>query len=80
MDEVERAYYARPLWQRMAVVTAGVIMNVILAIVVISFLFATQGVPLPTDNIIVTEVAPNSPAAIAGILKNDRILKIDGKQ
>lgn len=80
VDEVERAYYARPLWQRMAVVTAGVIMNVILAIVVISFLFATQGVPLPTDNIIVTEVAPNSPAAIAGILKNDRILKIDGKQ
>lgn len=80
VDEVERAYYARPLWQRMAIVTAGVIMNVILAIVVISFLFATQGVPLPTDNIIVTEVAPNSPAAIAGILKNDRILKIDGKQ
>jgi regulator of sigma E protease len=80
VDEVERAYYARPLWQRMAVVTAGVIMNVILAIVLISFLFGTQGVPLPTDTIIVTEVSPGSPAAIAGILKNDRIIKIDGKQ
>ena len=79
VDEVERAYYARPLWQRMAVVTAGVIMNVILAIVLISFLFATQGVPLPSDNIIITEVSHNSPAEIAGIQKNDRILKINGK-
>ncbi len=79
-DEVERAYYARPLWQRMAVVTAGVIMNVILAIVLISFLFGTQGVPLPTDNIIVTEVAHSSPAEIAGLRKNDRILSINDKK
>ena len=79
-DEVERAYYARPLLQRMAVVTAGVIMNVVLAIVLISFLFATQGVPLPTDNIIVTEVAHSSPAEIAGIQKNDRILRINNRE
>lgn len=80
VDEVERAYYARPLWQRMVVVTAGVFMNVILAIVLISFLFGTQGVPLPSDNIIVTEVAHNSPAEIAGIQKDDRILKINEKE
>jgi regulator of sigma E protease len=79
-DDVERAFYARPLWQRMVVVTAGVIMNVILAIVLISFLFATQGVPLPTDNIIVTEVAHNSPAEIAGLQKDDKILRINDKE
>ncbi len=80
VDEVGRAYYARPLWQRMAVVTAGVIMNVVLAIVLISFLFATQGVPLPTDNIVVTEVAHSSPAEIAGLRKNDKILRINNKE
>jgi len=79
-DEVERAYYARPLWQRMVVVTAGVIMNVILAIVLISFLFATQGVPLPTDNIIVTEVSTSSPAQVAGLQKGDKILTINDKK
>lgn len=77
---VERAYYARPLWQRMVVVIAGVVMNVILAIVLISFLFATQGVPLPSENIIVTEVSHNSPAEIAGLRKDDRILRINNRE
>ena len=78
--DVSRAFYARPLWQRMAVVTAGVIMNFLLAIIIISFLFASQGVPLPTDNVIVTEVVSGSPAEIAGLQKDDKILRINDKQ
>ncbi len=76
-EDVHRAFYARPLWQRMSVVTAGVVMNFILAIVIISVLFATQGVPLPTKNVIVSEVAHSSPAEVAGIKKGDAILKIN---
>ena len=75
--DIKRAFYARPLWQRMLVVTSGVIMNFILAIVLISFLFGTQGVPLPSENVIVTEVSNNSPAALAGIKKDDEVLKIN---
>lgn len=78
--DVEKAFYARPLWQRMLVVTAGVIMNFILAVVLISFLFATQGVPLPANNIIVSEVSHNSPAEIAGLKTNDRIISINGQK
>ena len=79
-EDVSRAFYARPLWQRMMVVTAGVVMNFILAIVLISFLFGTQGVPLPTENVIISEISNGSPAAIAGIQKNDRILKINDEE
>lgn len=77
-EDINRAFYARPLWQRISVVTAGVIMNFVLAVVIISFLFSSQGVPLPTDSIRVNDVSGNSPAAIAGIQMDDRILEIDG--
>lgn len=76
-EDVQRAFYARPLWQRMMVVVAGVVMNFILAVVLISFLFATQGVPLPADNIIISEVSHGSPAEIAGLRKGDRIVSIN---
>ena len=78
-EDISRAFFARPLWQRMVVVTAGVVMNFLLAVVLISFLFATKGVALPSKNIIVTEVSHNSPAERAGIKPNDRIVKINGK-
>ncbi len=76
--DVERAYYARPLWQRMSVVTAGVVMNFVLAVVVISFLFATQGVPLPTEHVKVTEVSHQSPAEIAGLRPGDQVISMNG--
>lgn len=75
--DIKRAFYARPLWQRITVVVAGVVMNFILAVVIISFLFASQGVPLPSKNIIVSEIAPNSPAARAGIQKGDKLIKFN---
>lgn len=78
--ELARAFYSRPLWQRIMVVTAGVIMNFVLAVVLISFLFSTQGVPLPTEHIIISAVSNNSPAEIAGLQKNDRILRINGQE
>lgn len=78
--DIKRAYYARPLWQRMAVVLAGVIMNFLLAIVLISFLFTSQGVPLPSDKVIISEVVPNSPAAVGGLIAEDRIVSINGQK
>ncbi len=79
-EDIKRAFYARPLWQRMAVVTAGVIMNFLLAVVLISFLFSSQGVPLPSDNVIVSGVSKNSPAEMVGIQNDDKILKINDRE
>ncbi len=77
--DIKRAFFARTLWQRMTVVTAGVIMNFLLAVVLISFLFSTQGVPLPSSDVIVSGISKNSPAAAAGLKVEDRILKINDK-
>lgn len=77
--DLKRAFYARPVWQRFSVVIAGVVMNFLLAIILISFLFGTQGVALPTNKITVTEVLKNSPAATAGLQVGDVITSVNGK-
>src|SRR3989344_6384210 len=41
---ISRAFYARPIWQRATVIVAGVFMNFVLAVSIISFLFSFVGV------------------------------------
>lgn len=77
---LKRAFFARPIWQRFLVVFAGVFMNFILAVVIISYLFGTQGVAIPGDSVHITEVAKGSPAAAAGLQINDTITEINGKK
>lgn len=78
--QLKRAFFARPIWQRFAVVVAGVVMNFLLAVVLISYLFAAQGVAIPSKNIHVTEVLKNSPAAAVGLKVDDVITQINGKK
>ncbi|HYM65446.1 MAG TPA: M50 family metallopeptidase [Candidatus Sulfotelmatobacter sp.] len=76
----ERAYFSRPKWQKALVVSAGVFMNFVLAVVIISFLFSAVGVPTPTGKVFVTQVVKNSPADKAGLLAGDLIVGINGKE
>lgn len=78
-DDLNRAFYTRPLWQRISVVVAGVVMNFLLAVVIISSLFATQGVAVPTNNVLINDVQPGSPAESAGLSRDDRIISVNGK-
>lgn len=70
-----RAYNRKSVGQRMIVVSAGVIMNIILAAIgfMVVFLLGFNA-PAP----IVGKVLINSPADLAGIQVGDRILTIDG--
>jgi len=74
-----RAFYAKPVWQRALVVVAGVVMNFLLAVVIISYIF-TQGVTVPAGEVKVTETVSDSPAALAGLVKDDVITKVDGSE
>jgi regulator of sigma E protease len=90
-----RAFYSRPLWQRISVVVAGVVMNALLAAVVY-YVFLFMGnfhTQLPligehkffgvnqsvTSQIVISEVAKNSPAASAGITPFSTITSLNGK-
>lgn len=75
----KEAFFAKPKLVRAAVLTAGVAMNFLLAIIVISYIF-TQGVLVPVDKVLVKEIASDSPAEKVGLKVGDAILKIDQKR
>ncbi len=74
----KRAFFARPVWQRGIIVVAGVVMNFLLAVVIISYLFAVQGVATPSHDVQIVALAPHSPAVVSGIQVGDIVRSIDG--
>ncbi|OGG03035.1 hypothetical protein A2W14_02200 [Candidatus Gottesmanbacteria bacterium RBG_16_37_8] len=75
----DRAFYARPPWQRTVVIIAGVVMNFLLALIIISFMF-TQGVLIPVKRVHIVNVDKESPAEIAGIKTNDIVHEVNGEK
>src|SRR5687768_8700228 len=75
-------FLSKSKWQRFQVLIAGPLMNVVLAVVVLAgVLYQGADVPLYQDAApVVGRVAPDSPAAKAGIQVGDRIVSIDGNE
>ncbi len=68
-----RSYQAKAVWQRMLIISAGVIMNVIFAWIFASIAWSL-GVPDPTCEI--GNTVPGGPAYVAGLKPGDRIIQI----
>ena len=69
------SFPAKTVWQRMAIVAAGPVANILFAIVVLGLLFATVGRPFTPA--VIGEVQPDSAAAEAGLQPGDRIVAVD---
>ncbi len=65
-----RSFKNQALWKRVVILSAGVFMNIMAGWIVFSAVFMI-GSP---SHLIISEVAPNSPAAEAGIQANDIIV------
>lgn len=82
-DDPERdqpySFSRKPVLSRLAVITAGPVMNFVLAVIAIAIIALYQGVP----QVVVPQVAkvlPGYPAAAAGVRTGDRILAVDGQR
>lgn len=81
VEERERSFWNRGRKQRMLVTGAGVVMNIILALVFFVVLYMAIGVPQSAVNkVTVTTVENDSPAKTAGLLVEDKIVAVEGKQ
>lgn len=75
------SFWNRGRKQRMLVTGAGVIMNIVLALVFFVVLYMAIGVPQSAVNkVTVTTVENDSPAKTAGLLVEDKIVAVEGKQ
>jgi regulator of sigma E protease len=77
----KRAFDKKPLWARMAVILAGVTMNVLFAFAIYVGLYAVAGVPERATTQIDTvrvELLPPGAQALATLKRGDRIVRING--
>ncbi|OIQ99925.1 regulator of sigma-E protease RseP [mine drainage metagenome] len=74
--DLPRAFNRKPVLQRMAIVVAGPIANLLLAVALYFVLFI-HGVPGVKP--VLGEITPNTPAAAAGLQSKQTIISIDGQ-
>ncbi|HTX79107.1 MAG TPA: M50 family metallopeptidase [Longilinea sp.] len=64
-------------WRKLAVLLGGPVMNLLIGVLVFSFIYSQVGTP-NTKVVQILDVSSGSPAEQAGIQKNDVVLKVDG--
>tara|TARA_Y100001970_G_C14163289_1_gene819808 strand:+ start:373 stop:1542 length:1170 start_codon:yes stop_codon:yes gene_type:complete len=74
----DNEFMSQPLWGKVWILSAGVIMNTLLAFIIFASLGYYQGTAEIVDEPIVRETIAEYPADLAGIISGDRITKLDG--
>ena len=77
-EEQKKLFILKPLYQRSLIVFGGPLANFLLAIFIFSFIYMFVGKDFTPA--VINEVKKDSPAEIAGMMKNDVILEIDGTE
>ncbi|KUK79166.1 MAG: Membrane-associated zinc metalloprotease [Microgenomates bacterium 39_7] len=76
-DSIKEPYYKKSISQRALIVSAGVIMNVLFALIAFSVVFSFIGIPTAIiDQARIGYIAPNSPAQDAKLPINVNIVEI----
>jgi regulator of sigma E protease len=75
-SERDRAFTTQAVWKRIAIASAGPMMNFVLPVVLLAGIYMT-GMPTPTSKL--GTVVPESAAEKAGMLRGDRIVSVDGQ-
>lgn len=74
-------FRAKPVWQRIVVISAGVVFNVILAVIIFSGLRWAEGdTYIPAQNVEQVYVEEGSVAYDVGLRTGDQILKVNGRK
>jgi regulator of sigma E protease len=77
-DDRQKLFILKPLYQRSLIVAAGPLANFFLAILI--FIMINMFVGKDMTPAIIDEVQKDSPAFVAGLKKNDKIIYIDNKK
>ncbi|HZU75274.1 MAG TPA: M50 family metallopeptidase [Dehalococcoidia bacterium] len=78
-EENPRTLAAKPRPVRIIVLGAGVLMNIVLAVLLFAIYYMVPQ-QVPYGQVQIARVSPNTPAAAAGLKPNDFIVQIDGQK
>jgi membrane-associated protease RseP (regulator of RpoE activity) len=76
-EDEPRTYRSKSFPRRLLVISAGSIMHMILAVLLLFVVYVGRGED--TDSTLISEVVPASPAANAGVAAGDLLLRVDGR-
>ena len=76
ITDPRRAFLNKSKKAKALIVVAGVIMNIILAIVAFAIVYSVSGIPRETGHLKVIDITAGSPAQVAGIVVGDVITKV----
>ena len=74
----KKLFILKPLYQRSIIVAAGPLANFLLAIIIFTMINVFVGKDITPA--VIDEVLPDSPAYVAGLQKNDKIISIDNNK
>ena len=75
-----RGFMRLPLWGKLLVLVGGVVMNLLLAWILMAWVFSVQGVPKPVEQRAqIIEVVEGSLAQEVGLQPGDLVLAVDGQ-
>lgn len=76
VEPLEQPFYTKSAVQRLVVILAGVTVNFIFGVLAFSVVYSIMGIPTLINEARIELVAPNSPAAAAGLPTNVKIIEI----
>jgi regulator of sigma E protease len=72
----KNGFYEQNKWKRLGVLLAGALTNLLIGIVLFTIVFSNTGKAI-TDQVLIQQVEPGTPAEIAGFMVDDRILMVN---
>jgi len=77
-ETVEGGMAAAPAWKRLVIAISGPLMNFLIGIILLVVIYSAVGIPASNEAMI-TQIAPGSPAMEVGLQSGDIILAVDGE-
>lgn len=72
------AFTHKPIWQRMIILSAGIVSNLIIGITIFSVIYTVIGIPRQVgEQVVISSVVESSPAELAGIAPGRVVVRVE---
>lgn len=78
-ETVEGGMASAPAWKRLFIAASGPLMNFIIGIIILIIIYSAIGIPA-SNQAMISQISPNSPAMQAGLQPGDIVLSVDSQE